>query len=141
LVIHDIDFATFLLGETPEKINSTILPGKLSNQDYLNATWHCPKKELTVKIEGGNIFHTNYPFQAGYTAVFEKATVSFSTNNSDDIFIDNETERVSIPANDLGDGYFNEIALFAESIKSGFLSEKYSPESALETVRLCYKHV
>jgi len=141
LVIHDIDFATFALGEQPGKIESTILPGKLSKYDYLNATWHYPAKQLTVKIEGGNIFHANYPFCAGYAAVFEKATVSFSTNDSENIHIDNDTERVSIPANELGDGYFNEIALFAESMESGVLPEKYSAESALETVRLCYEHV
>jgi predicted dehydrogenase len=141
LIIHDIDFAAFVLGEVPEKIESTILPGKLSKHDYLNATWYYPSKELTVKIEGGNIFHTNYPFQANYTAVFEKATVSFSTNDSENIHIDNETKRVSITANDLGDGYFNEIALFSESIELGMLPVKYSPESALETIRICYRHI
>jgi len=141
LVIHDIDFAVFVLGEKPEKIESTILQGKLSNQDYLNATWHYPSKGLTVKIEGGNIFHTNFPFQAGFTAVFDKATVSFSTNDSENIHIDNDTERISIPANDLGDGYFNEITLFSECLSSGVIPEKYIPESALETVKLCYKHI
>ncbi|WP_346861666.1 Gfo/Idh/MocA family oxidoreductase [uncultured Draconibacterium sp.] len=141
LVIHDIDFAAFVLGETPEKVESTVLPGKLSEHDYINAIWTYPGKNIKVKIEGGNIFHANFPFQAGYQAVFEKATVSFSTDDSESIYIDNDTERVSINANDLGDGYFNEIALFAESIHSGVLTEKYSPESALETIKLCYLHI
>lgn len=141
LIIHDIDFAAFVIGEAPEKIERTILPGKLSKHDYLNANWYYPERGLMVKIEGGNIFHTNYPFQAGYTAVFEKATVSYSTNDAANIFIDNENERRSIPANDLGDGYFNEIELFAQSIKTGNLPGKYSPESALQTIRLCYRHV
>ncbi|MEN8115563.1 MAG: Gfo/Idh/MocA family oxidoreductase [Bacteroidota bacterium] len=139
LVIHDIDFAAFVLGQ-PETIESTILPGKLSNHDYLNATWRY-SDGVTVKIEGGNIFHTNFPFQAGYTAVFEKATVSFSTNDGENIYIDNETERISIPANDLGDGYFNEIKMFAKSMISGNLPKEYCPGSALETIRLCNRHV
>jgi predicted dehydrogenase len=141
LVIHDIDFAAFVLGETPEKVESTVLPGKLSKHDYINATWTYPDKKLKVKIEGGNIFHANFPFQAGYQAVFEQATVSFSTNDSESISIDNNTERISVDATDLGDGYFNEIAVFAESIHSGVLPEKYSPESALETIKFCYRHI
>jgi len=141
LIIHDIDFAAFALRETSEKIESTVLPGKLSNHDYVNATWHYPSKKLIVKIEGGNIYHTNYPFQAGFTAVFEKATVSFSTQNPEHIFIDNNKERNSIPVGDLDEGYFNEIELFSKSIVKGFLPEKYSPESALETIRLCYQHI
>jgi len=141
LVIHDIDFAAFALGGLPEKIESSVLPGKLSNHDYVNATWKYPSKNLTVKIEGGNIFHTNFPFQAGFTAVFEKASVSFSTKDADSIFIDNDTERISIPAGDLGEGYFNEIEFFSSSMENGNLPKKYSPESALETVRLCYRHI
>lgn len=36
LVIHDIDFAAFALRETPEKIESIVLPGKLSNHDSMS---------------------------------------------------------------------------------------------------------
>ena len=104
LIIHDIDYASFLVGE-PEAVEYNILPGKLSKHDYLNATWQFASKELTVKIEGGNIFHSNYAFRAGYSAVFEKATVSFATDDGDNICIDTDEEKKVIPANDLGDGY------------------------------------
>lgn len=140
LAIHDIDFALFALQELPDKIESTVLPGRLSRHDYVNATWKYPSKKLTVKIEGGNIYHVNFPFQAGFIAVFEQATVSFSTHNAESIFIDDDTKRSTIPAGDLGEGYFNEIKLFSESMENGILPEKYSPESALETIRLCYRH-
>lgn len=141
LVIHDIDFAAFALRETPEKIESIVLPGKLSNHDYVNATWHYPLKNLTVKIEGGNIYHANYPFQAGFTAVFENASVSFSTLTSEYIFIDDDKERTTIAAGNLDEGYFNEIELFSKSLEKGSLPEKHSTESALEAIRLCYRHV
>ncbi len=140
LVIHDIDFAVFALQASPDKIESTVLPGKLSNQDYVNATWYYTSKKLTVKIEGGNIFHTNYPFHAGFTAVFEKATISFSTDSSEHIFVNNNKERIAIDAGDLDEGYFDEIVLFADSMENGTLPVKYSAESALETIRLCTLH-
>lgn len=141
LVIHDIDFAAFVVGKQPGRIESRVLPGKLSRHDYLNATWNYPEEGVTVKIEGGNVFHTAHPFRAEYTAVFENATVSFSTNDPDHIYIDTDEERVAITAGDAAEGYFDEIALFAKSMGEGVLPEKYSPESALETIRLCYRHI
>ncbi len=138
LVIHDIDFAAFVMGKTPDSIHSSVLPGKLSLNDYVNAVWKYNDKDVTVVIEGGNIFHAQFPFRAGYTAVFGKATVSYSSNDSENIYIDNDNERISIPANDLGDGYFNEIKLFAESLASGKLPEEFAAETALETIRLCH---
>lgn len=140
LVIHDIDFAVFALQASPDKIESTVLPGKLSNHDYVNTIWNYKLKNLVVKIEGGNIYHTNYPFQSGFTAVFEKATVSFSTHTPEHIFVDYNKERTVIDAGDLDEGYFDEIALFSDSIENGILPEKYSAESALETIRLCSLH-
>lgn len=140
LVIHDIDFAAFFMGKEPDIISSDNLPGKLSMYDYVNACWNYRDEGITVRIEGGNIFHTNFPFRAGYTAVFENATVSYSTIDAENIHIDNENERLSIPVNDLGDGYLNEINLFAESILSGSLPEKYKAESALATIQLCHRH-
>ncbi len=141
LVIHDIDFAAYLFGKDPDDIQCSVLPGKLSLNDYINASWKYHNEDISVNIEGGNIFHTQFPFRAGYTAVFEKATVSYSTNDSESIYINNDTERKSIPANDLGDGYFNEIQLFAESMISEKLPEKFSAETALDTIRLCYRHI
>ncbi len=140
LIIHDIDFAAFALGE-PDRIESTTLRGKLSKHDYVNACWHYGDKNLVVKIEGGNIFHSHFPFKAGFTAVFERATASYSTVDGDYIYIDNDAERQSIAANDLGDGYFNETELFSQCLKRGEIPKEYSPDSALKTIALCYRHI
>jgi len=140
LVIHDIDFATFALGKAPDSVSSTVLPGKLSLNDYIQTKWDYHEEDVVVMIEGGNIFHVQYPFRAEYTAVFEKATLSYSSSDSENIYIDNDNERISIPANDLGDGYFNEIKLFAESVSMGKLPDEYSAETALDTIRLCHLH-
>lgn len=141
LIIHDIDFALFALGKKPDRIESNVLSGKLSKHDYLNTNWKYISKSLTVKIEGGNIFHANFPFYAGFTAVFEKATVSFSTNNAAHIIVSDGKKQINIDAGDLSEGYFNEIQLFSESLKKGYLPESYRADSALETIQLCYKHI
>lgn len=141
LVIHDIDFALFALGENPEKIESNFLPGKLSKHDYLNAIWKYKSKNLTVKIEGGTIFHANFSFYAGFTAVFEKATISFSTNNTEQIIISSDKNQMNIAIEDLGVGYLNEIKFFSESMEKSYLPNSFRADSALETIRLCYKQI
>ena len=69
LAIHDIDFVQWVLGK-PDSIEAFTLPGKLSAQDYVCALWKY-NSGPDVKIEGGARFHHLYPFEAGFSAVFE----------------------------------------------------------------------
>ena len=140
LVIHDIDFAASIFGQ-PEKIDSVILPGPYSKHDFISALWGYDSDRRHIKIEGGFIFHKNFPFQAGYMANFEKASVSFSTLKGNVITIsDNETVR-EIPSGDAGAGYFNEMLYFADCLNNGAVPELCTPESSLLSVKLCYKHL
>jgi len=140
LIIHDIDFVSYLFGP-PDQIESNMLPGMLSEYDYICALWSYDEKDIKVKIEGGNTFHSNFPFQAGYMANFEKASILFTTMNAEVIQIADNNEMKEIDANDQGDGYFNEIAYFAECMSQNKNPEKCLPESSLETIKICYKHV
>ena len=140
LLIHDIDFVNYLFG-TPDKIESKILPGALSEYDYISAMWSYDDKDLKVKIEGGNTFHSNFPFQAGYMANFENASILFTTMKPEVIQIADNEEIKEVPAEEGGDGFYNEIAYFAECMKQNKAPEKCLPESSLETIKICYKHV
>jgi predicted dehydrogenase len=140
LVIHDIDYANYLLGMPPE-INCNYLPGEFSPHDYISAMWHYPDRDMHVKIEGGFTFHAAFPFQASFMARFDKASILYSTLKGEVINIaDNEKVR-EIPANDGGDGYFNEIEYFARCIESNITPEICPPESSLQAIQLCYKHL
>lgn len=138
LIVHDIDFVQWLLGN-PESIDSTYLPGKLSRHDYLNAIWKYPSG-LTVKIEGGNIFHTSFPFRAGYVAGFEKASIVFSSNNTE-IIVSTNSETIKVPAGDAMEGYSGELNYFLNCLKTKSKPEKCMPESALQTIEICYRHI
>lgn len=140
LVIHDIDFCSYVLG-SPAGIQSNCLPGELSEQDYISAWWSYQGKGTRVRIEGGNIFHANFPFRAGYMARFEKASVSYSSMKGDVIQIADDTHIREVPAGDAGLGYYNEIDYFAGCMKNGTPPALCSPESSLQTVQLCYKHL
>ncbi|HSO88055.1 MAG TPA: Gfo/Idh/MocA family oxidoreductase [Draconibacterium sp.] len=138
LIIHDIDFAQWLL-DAPVSIESKYLPGKLSRHDYVNAMWKYPSG-VNVKIEGGNIFHTSFPFQAGFIAGFEKASVVFSSNNPD-IIVTTDTDTTLIPAGDAMEGYSGELNYFLECLESQSKPEICMPESALKTIEICYQHI
>ncbi len=139
LVIHDIDFAQWICG-TPDKIECQCLPGKLSNHDYVSALWKYNNSETMVKIDGGNTFHAAYPFHAGFSARFENASVFFSTQDSQNIKVTTDSETKLVPAGDANDGFSNELYYFADCVLKGVQPEKCTPESALESIRICHRH-
>lgn len=139
LVIHDIDFVQWAVG-IPDTIESTTLPGKLSRHDYINAIWKY-NTGVNVKIEGGNIFHTNFPFQAGFSASFEKASIVYSSSNPENIIVATNKESTEIPAGNSMEGYSGELDYFVECLKNNTKPEKCMPESTLQSIKLGYKHV
>lgn len=140
LLIHDIDFVNSILGK-PGSIKCNYLPGLLSRHDYITALWSYFDKGIDVKIEGGNTFHSSFPFQAGYMAGFEKASIQYNTNKGEVIQIATDTELTEIPSGQASDGFYNEIAYFAQSINQNRPPVECMPESALQTIQLCYDHI
>jgi predicted dehydrogenase len=140
LVIHDIDFASYALG-IPDDIKSTSFPGKMSNHDYVSALWGYRNNNARVRIEGGNTFHSTFQFQAGYMAKFEKASVIFNTMKSNTIQVADENGIKEFPLADTADGYYDETAYFTGCIEKNMLPEKCTPQSSLESIKLCYRHI
>ena len=137
LLIHDIDYVNFLFG-SPAQIRSRYLPGRLSEHDYISAWWDYP--EFLVKVEGGNIFHSNFPFQAGFMAEFDEASVLYSTNDPDIIHVSNHNENKQIKLKE-EDGFYNEIDYFKECVLRKTRPDYCTPESALKSIELCYQHL
>lgn len=140
LVIHDIDFAQWVCG-VPDKISASYLPGKLSSHDYISGLWHYENSALQVKIEGGNTFHTAFPFQAGFAARFEKASVLFSPNDVENITIATDTTTKQVPVSDPNKGFADELDYFVSCVTENKQPEKCTPESALESINICYRHI
>jgi len=140
LVIHDIDFAQSVLGE-PDSIRKIILPGKLSNHDYISAFWKYNNVDVEVRIEGGNIFHSDFPFQAGFAAQFEKASVLFTSMKPETISISSDTETKQVPAGDANEGFSNEVEYFTSCMESKNSPLECMPESSLLSIKICYDHI
>ncbi|MCA1760021.1 MAG: hypothetical protein LC658_09650, partial [Bacteroidales bacterium] len=124
-----------------DEISANCLPGKLSKHDYVSALWSYGKKNLHIKIEGGNTFHTAYPFQASFSARFENASVLYYPKDPGNIIVTTDTETTLIPAGDADDGFFGELDYFIKCISENEQPEKCTPESALESIKICYRHI
>jgi predicted dehydrogenase len=140
LVVHDIDYASWVCGD-PDSIIAQCLPGKLSNHDYVSALWQYNGNGLHVKIEGGNIFHTAFPFQASFAARFEQASILYSSRDPENIILTTDTETTLIPAGDANDGFQAEIDYFAYCLEKNQPPEKCTPESALQSIHICHQHI
>ncbi|MCD4769702.1 MAG: hypothetical protein K8R35_05990, partial [Bacteroidales bacterium] len=140
LVIHDIDFANFILG-LPSDIKCNYFPGRISKHDYISAIWSYKDKDVHVKIEGGFTFHKKFPFQAGYIAQFEKASILFTSLKGDVIQIADDNSIKEVPAGDAGAGYNNEITYFTQCLKNNTKPEECMPTSSLQAIQLCYDHL
>jgi predicted dehydrogenase len=140
LVIHDIDFAGYVLG-LPSEIKCSYLPGEFSKHDYISAMWSYKNKNVHVKIEGGLTFHSNFPFQAGYMAQFEKASVLYTSLKGEVIVIADDQSVKEVPAGDAGSGYYNEIAYFTECMINNSQPVECMPASSLQSIQLCYNHL
>ncbi|HEX6226108.1 MAG TPA: Gfo/Idh/MocA family oxidoreductase [Chryseolinea sp.] len=138
LVIHDIDFLHYALG-APLKIESYCFPGALSANDYVSAQWHY--EGIRAKIEGGNTFHSSFPFQAGYMAQFENASVVYSSRMPSFIQVCDDEKIHEIAAGDANDGFYDEIDYFATCIKNDTEPVECTPTSSLKTIELCYSHL
>lgn len=138
LVIHDIDFLNYAMG-CPDKIESVNYPGSLSMHDYVVASWRY--KYVTAKIEGGNTFHASFPFQAGYMARFENASVMYTSLLPTAIQVCTDTDITRVSAGNANDGFYNEIDYFADCIEGGKDPLRCMPESSLQTIELCYRHI
>ena len=140
LVIHDIDFANYIMG-LPSDIKCNYLPGRFSKHDYISAMWSYKNRDVHVKIEGGFTFHKNFPFQAGYMAQFEKASILFTSLKGDVIQIADDNSIKEVPAGDAGAGYNNEITYFTQCLKNNTKPEECMPSSSLQAIQLCYDHL
>lgn len=140
LLIHDIDFAQYILG-LPDEVESYYLPGALSEHDYINARWNYMQRDLHVIVEGGDTFHSGFPFYAGYSARFDKASVLYTTFRPDVIQVAGDTEVKEVDAGDADMGFYNETEYFAQCVKNREAPDRCSPESALQTIELCYQHL
>lgn len=140
LMIHDIDFLQYALGP-PSDIRAELLPGPLSDHDLVNAVWEFPHSKARAVIHGGYILHSNTPFEAGLWAQFEKATIKWQSKEAGTLLLIDDTGIVELDVRDPGPAHEKEIEYFAQCVEEGKPPSRCMPESSLQAVQLCYRHI
>lgn len=80
LMIHDMDFITWILG-IPNKISAI---GSSSNSSESCVKALLTYNDVIVELSGSSMMPKTYPFTVGYHAVFENGVIEFCEQFSDD---------------------------------------------------------
>lgn len=128
LLIHDIDFASYCLGESSNmKVN-------LKNDEYWEIAFDYDKSSAVVSVKGG-FLHRNSPFASEYAATFEHGSVRFSSHEPNVVHCGTDSGVETVPIE--GDAYFNELAYFAHCVATRSRPERCLPEDSLRTIGIC----
>lgn len=145
--IHDVDYVRYLLGD-PKAVSSVAVRdhtgiGQMwSNYYYDN--------NVAGQAEGSWGYTQKYPFQHGYIAVFEGATVDYDLGREKTLLLykpDAEPEEIDVSVQEVGSadaggnisdlgGYYREIEYFAGCVHRGEQPSVTTPRDARESVRL-----
>lgn len=142
LHIHDLDYIRYLLGE-PDDIHC------YGNTQYIKSILNY--KGILAEIENGWDFPRSYPFNTGYRADFEDATLVLKGNNIEIYESSGRLLQVT-PGNDYEDerlgekivslgGYFYELKYFYNCLLNNEEIKIASLEESVKSLELIYKEL
>ena len=140
LSIHDIDFAQYAFG-APKTVSGV---HKVMTADDSYLVSNLVYDDFAVTIIGG-WYAAEIPFNASYTAIFEKGSVISEGGK-----LTKNGEPVDLAVSDVGtedtginisatDGYSEEIAYFIRCLETGKKPDMVTPASSQNSVKLAYE--
>lgn len=138
LHIHDVDMILFLFGK-PEGLKSNGIAEKDGSISHITTLYQYRDKVVTSS--GGWICSGSFGFNMRAMYILEKATVELDFSRNPVVMVyPGEGEKYPLPLAE-GDGYYYELRNFAENVAAGSFSGTVTPESALESVRVCFAEI
>jgi len=133
LVSHDLDFARCCLGEPGEILADPVLCREFHG-NMIQAVLRYPGCD--VKVEGGFVSPSTFPFRRSYTAYFEKGTL-LSDAPGDCREITEEGIRTEFFADD--NPYDTEVDHFISAVQTGDISGICTGEDACRSIQCCHR--
>lgn len=134
LHIHDTDFAVHLFGK-PKAVTSQ---GIVSNRrvEAIRTAYHFGRRSPLVTSEAGWINAPALPFEHGYDAYFDKATIQFNSTSRPrpTVYSSGKPKDLRLPR---GDGFARELEAAAESVRRGKVHPLLSARSAATSLAVC----
>jgi predicted dehydrogenase len=129
LLIHDFDIALSLLGP-PAAIRARGYAEAGHGIDVLEAGLLYPGGVICT-VSGGWRGRIEYPFRAGYTAVFDRGVLELAGGVA--LYRGDEAEKLAVPEEN---AYAAEIGYFLDCCRQGTRPERCMPEDSARAVRL-----
>lgn len=128
LLIHDIDFSNSVLGR-PNHVAVNYCAG-----EFWDISLGYPGGSTLVNVRGG-FLHNGTPFSSDCTAMFETASIRFSTMQPDLLHIGSADGLKTLEL--AGDPYAAEIAYFARCLEKRQQPVRCMPEESLWAIETC----
>ncbi|MGI5869315.1 MAG: Gfo/Idh/MocA family protein [Kiritimatiellia bacterium] len=136
LHLHDLDFVQAMFG-APEAVACHAVRGLSGGWDDAETYFRFSSLPGAIVSAHGSWMQAATVFDAGFTALFEKAVYSVNAKGPNLRLIDNPTKPVKPPKADTSrDMYALEIDYFARCIQKGVSPERCMPESTANSVAL-----
>ena len=136
LHIHDTDFVVHLLGKPRSVTSSGLVDAHGLN--FIRTVYHRGKKGPLLSSEGGWINAPGLPFEHGFDAFFEKATLHYSSSNAPTprLYTTSGSKMRELKIKP-GDAFRLEIQAAVDSVRSGKVDPRLSAKSAATSLAVC----
>lgn len=129
LLIHDIDFANYCFGR----------PGKVKVNLNRDEYWELQldyetQPDCAVSVKGG-FLHRNSPFISIYVATFERASLTYNTQQLETVHIGSDEGLQTVEIQ--GDAYQEELKYFADCIETRQQPFRCLPIDSLHAIEIC----
>lgn len=137
LHIHDTDFVNFLFGK-PRAVSSTgVMDAKSKQAIYVATNYDLGRRDLAVSAYSGAVATRGLPFEHGYDAYFEKATIAYNSTHCPKITIVDAKGKKSNPKLKFPEAFASELQEAVNAVATGRPSELISAQSARDSLAVC----
>jgi predicted dehydrogenase len=134
LHVHDVDYGLYLLGK-PKSVFASGYQRTGGGIDRVHAAWQYPGN-VVLQLEGFWDMPPGFPFNMGFTAAFEKASVHWDCGQGVPLKVYVMGEEPKTPEMPADDGYFGEICHFLGCIEKDVKPSVTTPEESRDAVAL-----
>ncbi len=134
LHVHDVDYAIYLLGK-PRSVFAQGYQRTGGGVDRVHASWNYGR-EVVVQVEAFWDVHPGFPFNMGFTAVFEDASAVWDSKTGQPLTVFRRSGDPLTPEMPKEDGYYGEICHFIGCIERGTNPTVATPQQSRDAVAI-----
>ncbi|MBM3215607.1 Gfo/Idh/MocA family oxidoreductase [Candidatus Poribacteria bacterium] len=139
LHIHDSDFVNYLLGMPDRVYSRGILAGERFGK-YVTTHYIYDDRDLTITAQCGAIAMKGRPFEHGFDAYFEKATLQYNSTWGNPLCVVT-SDGIVEPEMPSGDAFAQELQYAIDTILNDSEPELLSGQSARDSLALCWREI